>query len=307
MTQSVSGVYGSGTNVDIDSSKGITSVAWSASGLPSGLSINSSTGQITGTASSPGTWTATITCTTNYGTVSKAVTVTINKYYPPDLSDSEFYFYNTNCLGLYTTNLTLYANAGIGYNSFFKGYLPCLAGKNAAIDSSKGITSVQWDVTGLPPGITKNDWSGGAYLSGTPTTAGTYTVYITCTTNYGSYTRAQKITIKSPSYPPQNYSLTKNGVRGKSCIVNLSSTSFNYTVDASKDITYVYAYLTSGSSLPSGLSLSLSNGNTGSGSYPKISGTISSSATLGSYTATIWIETNQGRATYTLVLTVKSS
>ena len=58
--------------------KNITSVAWKSSDLPTGLSINTSTGVISGTPNvDPGTYTPTVTVTTNYGTDSKKITINV--------------------------------------------------------------------------------------------------------------------------------------------------------------------------------------------------------------------------------------
>ena len=58
--------------------KNITSVTWSATNLPSGLSINASTGVISGTPGvQPGDYTATITVVTNYGTDTKQITIKV--------------------------------------------------------------------------------------------------------------------------------------------------------------------------------------------------------------------------------------
>ena len=58
--------------------KNITSVAWEATNLPAGLSINASTGVISGTPTvQPGTYTPTIKVTTNYGTDSKQITINV--------------------------------------------------------------------------------------------------------------------------------------------------------------------------------------------------------------------------------------
>ena len=56
----------------------ITSVEWSAANLPQNLTINKSTGVISGTlAVQPGTYTPTITVKTNYGTDSKQITINV--------------------------------------------------------------------------------------------------------------------------------------------------------------------------------------------------------------------------------------
>lgn len=58
--------------------KNITSVLWQATGLPSGLIINPSTGVISGTPTvQPGMYTATITVTTNYGSDTKTITIIV--------------------------------------------------------------------------------------------------------------------------------------------------------------------------------------------------------------------------------------
>lgn len=58
--------------------KNITFVEWSATGLPAGLSIDKDSGVITGTPTvEPGTYTATVTVTTNYRTDTKDITIVI--------------------------------------------------------------------------------------------------------------------------------------------------------------------------------------------------------------------------------------
>ena len=63
--------------------KKITSVNWTASGIPSGLSFNEETGTFTGTAGEAGEYTVPVTVRTNYGTDTKDVTVTVEgRAYP---------------------------------------------------------------------------------------------------------------------------------------------------------------------------------------------------------------------------------
>ena len=56
----------------------ITSVTWSATNLPSALTINASTGVITGTPNvQPGTYTAKVKVVTNYGQDEKDITIVV--------------------------------------------------------------------------------------------------------------------------------------------------------------------------------------------------------------------------------------
>lgn len=56
----------------------LTSVKWTATDLPSGLTINESTGVISGTPSvQPGTYTATIKVVTNYGEDTKTISIVV--------------------------------------------------------------------------------------------------------------------------------------------------------------------------------------------------------------------------------------
>ena len=58
--------------------KNITSVVWESADLPEGLSIDAGTGVISGTPDvQPGTYTPTVTVTTNYGTDSKQLTINV--------------------------------------------------------------------------------------------------------------------------------------------------------------------------------------------------------------------------------------
>ena len=58
--------------------KNITSSNWTASGLPSGLALNAATGVVSGTPNvQPGSYTANVSVTTNYGSDSKPVTINV--------------------------------------------------------------------------------------------------------------------------------------------------------------------------------------------------------------------------------------
>ena len=67
-----------GEFLEVDMAKNITNVAWSATSLPTGLSINASTGVISGTPSvQPGNYTAKVKVVTNYGDNEKDISVVI--------------------------------------------------------------------------------------------------------------------------------------------------------------------------------------------------------------------------------------
>ena len=58
--------------------KNITLSNWSSTNMPSGLALNAATGIVTGTPNvQPGTYTANVSVTTNYGSDSKPVTVNV--------------------------------------------------------------------------------------------------------------------------------------------------------------------------------------------------------------------------------------
>ena len=58
--------------------KNITSVNWTATNLPTGLSIGQSTGKISGTPNvQPGDYTASVTVTTNYGSDTENIKIKV--------------------------------------------------------------------------------------------------------------------------------------------------------------------------------------------------------------------------------------
>jgi hypothetical protein len=158
---SQSGTVGSTANLQIhasDSASGQT-LTYSASGLPPTLFISSSSGLITGSETTAGTFSATVTATDTTGahgsatfswTVSSAGnTVTVTN--PGSKSGN---------VGT-ATSLQIHAS-----------------------DSQSGQT-LTYKANGLPAGLTINGSSG--LISGTPTTAKTYSVTVTATDTTGAH------------------------------------------------------------------------------------------------------------------------
>jgi hypothetical protein len=134
------------------------SLSYKASGLPTGLSINSTTGVISGTASTAGTYNVTVTGTDSTGpTGSASYTWTVGS----------------------SSNTVTVTNPGS--QSGTVGTATSL--QLSATDSASGQT-LSYTASGLPAGLSINATTG--LISGTPSTASTYTVTVTATDTTGA-------------------------------------------------------------------------------------------------------------------------
>jgi hypothetical protein len=133
-------------------------LSYSASGLPAGLSINSTTGVISGTATTAGSYSVTVTGTDSTGP-----------------SGSATYTWNVGS----TSNTVTVTNPGSQTGTV--GTAASL--QISATDSASGQT-LTYSASGLPAGLSIN--SGTGLISGTPTTAGTSTVTVTATDSTGA-------------------------------------------------------------------------------------------------------------------------
>ncbi len=131
--------------------------SYSATGLPTGLSINAGTGLISGTPNTAGITVVTVTATNSYGT-SLSTHLTLNVLNPVPAPPN------------ITSPLTATATVGQAFS-----YQVTATGNPTnyfiVVPSNVGTEPPN---TSLPPGLSYNTYTG--VFSGTPTTAGTYNV-----------------------------------------------------------------------------------------------------------------------------------
>ena len=158
-----SGTVGSAFSYQITASR--NPISYGAAGLPGGLSINTSTGAITGTPTVAGTSNVIISATNSSGTGSATLVITVN---------------SSASAPVISSSLTQSGTVGSVFNY--------------QITASGSPTS--YGATGLPAGLILNTTTG--VISGTPTAAGTSNVSISATNGSGPGTATLVITI-SPS------------------------------------------------------------------------------------------------------------
>ena len=219
--------------------------SYNATGLPSGLTVNTSTGLISGTPTTAGTYSVTISATNAGGTGSATLTLTIKPPAP-----------------VITSPATATGQVGVAFSY--------------QITATNNPTS--YNATGLPAGLTVNTSTG--LISGTPTTAGTYSVTISATNSGGTGSATLTLTI-NPAKPVITSSLTATGQVG---------VAFSYQITATNNPT---SYNATG--LPAGLTVNPSTG--------VISGT---PTTTGIYSVTISATNSGGTGTATLIITINN-
>jgi hypothetical protein len=155
------GTTGVSYTATLAASGGSGARSWGASGLPSGLGINSGTGTISGFPAASGTFTVTFTVTDSTGSASKQIPLTI-------------------AAGLTITTASLPAGAtGAAYT--------------ATLVATGGSGTRTWTASGLPANLTINTLTGA--ITGTPVNAGSFTVTITVADGSGSTNKQFTLTI----------------------------------------------------------------------------------------------------------------
>ncbi len=155
-------ITGTTFNYNITASNSPTS--YNATSLPAGLSVNTSTGLISGTPTTAGTFNTIISAANVGGTGSKSLVITISSPAPVISSAGT------------ANGIT---GATFSYN----------------ITASNSPTS--YNATSLPAGLSINTSTG--LISGTPTTAGTFNTTISATNAGGTGSKSLVITITNPT------------------------------------------------------------------------------------------------------------
>lgn len=167
------GVVGQPFSFQIVATNSPTSFA--ATGLPPGLSINPTTGEISGSPTELGTTNVTISATNDEGTGSRSLSIQIG-----------------NVPTITSTSATGVVSTAFSYQILATG------------------NPTSFTATGLPGGLTMNS---SGRISGTPTATGTTTVQVTATNIYGSSApHPLSITItEAPVIPQAFYGALPNG------------------------------------------------------------------------------------------------
>eukprot|EP00899_Mesostigma_viride_P009872 jgi/Mesvir1/18887/Mv18886-RA.1 len=160
-------------------SGGVAPYVWSAADLPTGLSIDSATGVVSGTPSARGPFPSAVTVTDAIGIIGSRATVLVMTVVPLQITG-----------GLRSGTL------GAPYSAGSEG-----------VRATGGIPPRAWAATGLPTGLTIDAATG--VISGTPMAGGSYSVNFTvvdsATPTATTVTKTVPLTITTPSLQVSGY------------------------------------------------------------------------------------------------------
>ena len=195
-------------------------LTFSASGLPAGLQINSSTGRIAGTPTASGTSSVTVTVSDGALSASRTFTWTV-------------------------------AAANVAPTMTAPGNQNSTVGQAAVLQlqaSDANFNVLTYSATGLPPGMQIATTTG--RIAGTPTTAGTYNVSATVSDGALTASRSFTWTVAAANVAPvMTAPGNQTGVVGQATALQLQATDAN-----NNTLTY------SATGLPTGLQITASSG-----------------------------------------------
>lgn len=206
-------------------SGGTSPFAWSATGLPAGLSINGTTGVIAGTTNVAGTFDVTVTLAD-----SSSPRLTVNRSYQLLINASP---------------------VTIGPDTLATGTVG--APYSQLMQASGGVSPFLWSASGLPAPLTINSATGA--ITGTPAAAGTSPVTITVSDSSNprqTVNRAYQLTISAnaPTISPDTIPAGRVG----------QTYSAQLTATASGGTSSTFTWSISAGTLPTGVSLNPSTG-----------------------------------------------
>jgi hypothetical protein len=187
---------------------GTAPIAWSASGLPAGMSL-SSTGQLSGSPTAAGAFTVTLTARDAVGAVVSR-----------------------------TLSLSVAARLAIAAPATLPSGQVGVAYPATTITSSGGTAPVTWSALGLPAGMGINATTG--TITGTPTSAGATTVTVAATDAAGA-TASTVYSLTVTSTVPAGCSATTTGWRGE-YFSNINLTGPNTLCRDDAAINFDWAY-----------------------------------------------------------------
>lgn len=196
-----SGEVGVAESLAVTASGGTTAYSYSATNLPTGLSINSATGTITGTPTAAGTWSPTVAVTDAMGASAATSTFSWTIIAGPAVT-------LTNRQSSYATAVTL----------------------NLASLTSGGSGGYTYSVSGLPSGLTA---TGAGVISGTTASSvSSSTVSVTVTDSAGGTSRSSftwNVTNLATASDPKTTALSSSGSFSLSTLVSGGAGGYTFS------------------------------------------------------------------------------